>query len=98
MAKKKGSIVYKCSNCGYTQPAWLGRCPGCGQWNSLEECITDPASAAVKLAPDGTAVKVKPVPMARISAQEDGRKPTGNPEFDRRAVLKRFIKEFSLLS
>ena len=32
--KKKGSIVYKCSSCGYTQPAWLGRCPQCGAWSS----------------------------------------------------------------
>ena len=41
MAKKNGSIIYKCSNCGYTQPRWLGRCPECGEWNSLEEIIID---------------------------------------------------------
>ena len=83
MAKKKSSIVYKCSNCGYTQPAWLGRCPACGEWNTLEECITDPNASAAKLNADGTAVKVKPVPMARISAQENERILTGNTEFDR---------------
>ena len=83
MAKKKSTIVYKCSNCGYTQPAWLGRCPGCGEWNTLEECITDPNATAARLNADGTAVKVKPVPMARISPQEDERIFTGNQEFDR---------------
>lgn len=83
MAKKKSSIVYKCSSCGYTQPAWLGRCPGCGEWNTLEECITDPNATAARLNADGTAVKVKPVPMARISAQENERILTGNSEFDR---------------
>ena len=41
MAKKNGSILYKCSNCGYTQPRWLGRCPECNEWNTLEEIIID---------------------------------------------------------
>ena len=41
MAKKNGSIIYKCSSCGYTQPKWLGRCPECNEWNTLEEIIID---------------------------------------------------------
>ena len=41
MAKKDGSIMYKCSNCGYSQPRWLGRCPECNEWNTLEEVIID---------------------------------------------------------
>ncbi|MCR5318431.1 MAG: DNA repair protein RadA [Treponema sp.] len=83
MAKKKGSIVYKCSNCSYTQPGWLGRCPNCGEWNSMQECIVDPNAATPSLALDGTAVKVKPVPMAKISVQDEGRISTGSAEFDR---------------
>ncbi|MBP5436852.1 MAG: DNA repair protein RadA [Treponema sp.] len=83
MAKKKGSIVYKCSNCSYTQPGWLGRCPNCGEWNSMQECIVDPNAATPSLAVDGTAVKVKPVPMAKISVQDEGRISTGSAEFDR---------------
>ena len=39
MAKKKGSLVYKCNSCGNTQPRWLGRCPECEEWNSFEECL-----------------------------------------------------------
>ena len=83
MAKKKGSIVYKCSSCGYTQPGWLGRCPQCGEWNTLEECITDPAVAAVKRQADGSSVKAKPVPFAAVAVQEEGRISTGDREFDR---------------
>ncbi|MBO4385819.1 MAG: DNA repair protein RadA [Treponema sp.] len=83
MAKKKGSIVYKCSNCSYSQPGWLGRCPNCGEWNSMQECIVDPNAATPTLNADGTSVKVKPVPMARISVQDEGRISTGSPEFDR---------------
>lgn len=34
MKEKKN---YVCSNCGYTTPKWMGKCPDCGQWNTLEE-------------------------------------------------------------
>ena len=83
MAKKKGSIVYKCSSCGYTQPGWLGRCPQCGEWNTLEECISDPNATTPSLHADGTAVKIKPVPMSKIQMEDEGRISTGDIEFDR---------------
>ncbi len=35
MVKKR--VSYVCSNCSYTAPKWLGRCPECGEWNTLEE-------------------------------------------------------------
>ena len=83
MAKKKGSIVYKCSECSYTQPGWLGRCPECGSWNTLEECIVDPNAAGFQKKTDGTVTKVKPVPMSKITMQTEDRTSTGNQEFDR---------------
>ena len=82
MAKKKNTIVYKCSECGYTQPRWLGRCPECGSWNTLEECISDPNANAAVFA-GGVAEKVKPVPLETVSAQEGSRLSTGIDEFDR---------------
>lgn len=82
MAKKKGSTVYKCSSCGYTQPAWLGRCPQCGEWNTLEECVVD-ATSRTPTAPGQVAVRAKPVPMAKITVQDQERISTGSQEFDR---------------
>ena len=35
MAKEK--TMYVCSGCGYETPRWMGKCPGCGAWNTLEE-------------------------------------------------------------
>lgn len=35
MAKVKTQFV--CSNCGYSTPRYLGRCPNCGEWNTLVE-------------------------------------------------------------
>ena len=83
MAKKNGSIVFKCSNCGYTQPRWLGRCPDCGEWNTLEECIVD--SNAVSPAGKGNIIqeKAKPVPLNSIEAKDNTRFFTGISEFDR---------------
>lgn len=82
VAKKKNAIVYRCSECDYTQPRWLGRCPECGSWNTLQECIADPhANAAVSVG--GVAEKAKPVPLEAVSAQEGARLVTGIGEFDR---------------
>ncbi|XXM71738.1 DNA repair protein RadA [Lysinibacillus sphaericus] len=35
MAKKKTKFV--CSSCGYESPKWMGKCPGCGEWNTMVE-------------------------------------------------------------
>ena len=35
MAKKK--TKFTCQECGYQSPKYMGKCPGCGQWNTLVE-------------------------------------------------------------
>lgn len=83
MAKKSGSTMFKCTNCGYTQPRWLGRCPECGEWNSLEEIIVD----KVKVTPAGRGSEVvekqKPISLESVKAQKNVRISTGIDEFDR---------------
>ena len=37
MAKAK--TVFFCTNCGNETPKWMGRCPGCGAYNTMEEHI-----------------------------------------------------------
>ena len=83
MAKKNGSIIYKCSKCGYSQPRWLGRCPDCGEWNSLEEIIIDKNNVSAAGHGSEQVSKQKPVPLAAIKAQENTRLSTGIEEFDR---------------
>lgn len=83
MAKKGGEIVYRCSSCGYTQPKWLGRCPECGNWNTLEECIEDPNAKTPAGRGSTTAIKTKPVPLSSVQSENDGRILTGISEFDR---------------
>lgn len=40
MAQKLKSI-YVCDNCGYESPKWLGKCPGCNEWNTLTESVIE---------------------------------------------------------
>ena len=83
MAKKNGSIIYKCSNCGYSQPRWLGRCPECGEWNSLEEIIIDRNNITPAGRGNEAVEKQKPVGLVTVEAQKNSRLSTGISEFDR---------------
>ncbi|MDW5298541.1 MAG: DNA repair protein RadA [Sedimentibacter sp.] len=33
----KTKTIYRCTNCGYETVKWMGKCPNCNEWNSLEE-------------------------------------------------------------
>ncbi|QTQ12546.1 DNA repair protein RadA [Treponema parvum] len=83
MAKKSNSIIFCCSACGYTHPKWLGRCPECGSWNTLEEYIESPAAGSVSGKAGEKPPKIKPVPLENIKTEDRGRIFTGISEFDR---------------
>ena len=46
MAKKK-KTMYVCQQCGYDTPKWMGRCPGCGAWNTMVEEVVAPETRSV---------------------------------------------------
>lgn len=83
MAKKNGSLLYRCTNCEHSQSSWLGRCPECGQWNTFEEVIVDKNSPSRAGQGSVLAQKIKPVPLSDIQAKENFRLLTGIEEFDR---------------
>ncbi|MCS4486610.1 DNA repair protein RadA [Staphylococcus americanisciuri] len=43
MARKK--VTFECTACGYQTPKWMGKCPNCGAWNSMEETIEQKAAS-----------------------------------------------------
>jgi DNA repair protein RadA/Sms len=47
--KNKTSFV--CQNCGSHSPKWLGRCPNCGEWNTLIEEIEEEAGDELSFGP-----------------------------------------------
>lgn len=52
MAKGKEKSVFFCQECGYESAKWLGKCPGCGQWNTfVEELVTKQSGDAARLMP-----------------------------------------------
>jgi len=78
MAKDK--TQYGCSECGGSSPKWLGKCPHCGAWNTLQETRADSPSAHRFQALGGT----QPVAtLSEIVVAEVPRTPTGQDELDR---------------
>lgn len=79
MAKSKSRFV--CSECGYESPKWFGKCPGCGEWNTMnEELPTAPVKGAVK----GSISTINQImSLNEITENVDKRISTGIGEFDR---------------
>src|SRR5579872_1204897 len=72
-----------CQQCGFESAKWMGRCPDCGEWNSLVETVIPVARAATAgraLAPGG---RILPVPLPQVEATGRRRLLTGSPELDR---------------
>ncbi len=57
MGKRKNAVTYTCTSCGSTQSSWSGKCPQCGEWNTLEENLAITADALSS----GSALRVSSV-------------------------------------
>jgi DNA repair protein RadA/Sms len=82
----RGKSVFVCTECGTQQPRWLGRCPGCGAWQSLvEEPVgAAPGGAAGDLLETSTArADGRAIPLRDVSAEASPRTETGIAELDR---------------
>ena len=70
--------------CGYDSPKWFGKCPSCGQWNTMAEEILREEKPGRAFSLSGTAQKSrKPVRLSEIGNTEDVRFSTGIRELDR---------------
>ena len=77
MAKE---TLFVCQHCGHKSAKWLGKCPECGEWNSLVEERSQPA----RKSRNGFQLRdVSAVPFTEIESQDDVRVPSGVTEFDR---------------
>ena len=80
MAKTK--TVFFCTACGNETPKWMGRCPGCGAYNTMEEHIEKPvAPGRVKSAPAGTGRR--PQRIGEVTGDSEIRFSTGMGELNR---------------
>jgi DNA repair protein RadA/Sms len=81
MAREKS--VYTCNECGGTSPKWLGRCPSCQAWNTLEETAAPSTASAGKHRFQSLAPTQGVATLASIEATDVDRTPTGIDELDR---------------
>ena len=77
----KSKSVYICNECGYRSPKWLGKCPGCNSWNTLEETLEPPQKTVAN-----TAIKTtlnRPQKIGDVTHSFESRFSTGISELDR---------------
>lgn len=78
----KSKTVFVCGECGYETPKWVGKCPGCGEWNTMVEDVRLPQKTAVSAAPR-PAHTFSAMPLSQINAADEHRFVTGISELDR---------------
>lgn len=81
MAKVKS--VWFCKSCGNESSKWMGRCPACGEWNTMvEETVATGKKGAVQdMRVPG--LSHKPVPLSEIDSTHENRVSLNNSEVDR---------------
>ena len=81
MAKIKS--VYICSECGYESPKWYGKCPSCGEWNTMNEEIKDTSKSSPTVKSRSFSSYAKPYSITEISTDDEHRYDTGCKELNR---------------
>lgn len=77
----KTKSVYFCNNCGYESAKWLGKCPGCGEWNTFsEERVQAKDSRSSKR---GLVKSSRPVRLSEIEIKEEMRLRMPSSELNR---------------
>lgn len=79
MAGKKTKINFVCSNCGYSSPKWLGKCPDCMQWDTFAEEVVAKTGSVIK----NKIKKSSPMPLSSVVSDNESRIKTQIDEFDR---------------
>ncbi|WP_240377851.1 DNA repair protein RadA [Bacillus piscicola] len=85
MAKQKTKFV--CQDCGYESSKWMGRCPGCQEWNTMVEELEVPSakrnSQGAGFRSIGERGTMQPQPITKITGGEEPRWDTSLPELNR---------------
>ena len=80
MAKVK--TVFFCTNCGNETPKWMGRCPGCGAFNTMQEHVEKPAPVG-RIVSSPVGMSRAPQPICEVLSSDEIRFYTGMGELDR---------------
>lgn len=91
----KTKSLYVCSECGYESSKWYGKCPGCGEWNTMNEQQMSSISSSRSKSGKSAIYSAKALKLKEIDSSIEKRISTGVSEFDR--VLGGGIVEGSLV-
>jgi DNA repair protein RadA/Sms len=80
---RESKTLYTCRECGGNSAKWLGQCPHCKAWNTLEESVAEPAGGAGKNRFQALARSQPVATRSEIEAADVERTPTGQEELDR---------------
>lgn len=86
MATGKTKTVWFCTSCGNESPKWMGRCPACGEWNTMVEQPKEGGAgrtAGPSRTAFGLADRKKPVQVSEIDSSGEQRVSLHNAEVDR---------------
>ena len=75
--------VYACTACGGQSSKWVGQCPDCGAWNSLQESVAPPVATTGRFGGYGGTAEAAVRTLASITAGTETRLTTGLDELDR---------------
>ena len=82
MAKKK--TAFFCQSCGSQSPKWLGKCPGCGEWNTyVEELLSTDDNPQWNDSEQSRTSKTKPIAIDQVNTDKEQRIKTSDQELDR---------------
>lgn len=81
MCRIKNKTIYRCTNCSYESPKWMGKCPNCDEWNSLEEVIIDTKKSSSNGRSTGKRKTIKK--LSEVTSSNSDRIITNINEFNR---------------
>lgn len=79
----KVKSVYVCSECGYESPKWYGKCPSCGEWNTMNEEIKNTSKSTPVVKAKVYSSNAVPSTINDISTEDEHRYDTGSKELNR---------------
>jgi len=81
MAKLKS--IYVCSKCGYESSKWYGKCPGCNEWNTMNEEMPTAVEKKGRTAGRVSSTAIHALKLSDVTGDAEKRISTGIKEFDR---------------
>ncbi len=78
MARKKTKFI--CQECGYESPKWMGKCPGCQQWNTMVEEVIERTRGIRR---GSLETGKKPISIQDVPSEQEERIDTKTKELNR---------------